>query len=313
MHAPRHFLTLLELGREDLLRVLARARDLASLRGTAAHPRPLEGKSIAIVLEKASTRTRVSFEVGVFELGGLPLTLLAKDTQIGRGEPIEDTARMLSGFVHAVVYRTFGHERLRALARHARIPVINGLCDRHHPCQLLADLQTVQESLGTDDLRGVPVAWIGDGNNVAHSWIEAAALLGLDLRLACPEGYRPDAAVIEQAERAARELRSGASVRVVREPREAARGARVVTTDVWASMGQESEQAMRAQVFAGYRVDDALMLLADPSAIFLHCLPAHRGEEVAASVIDGPASRVWKEAENRLHAQKALLELIVAR
>jgi ornithine carbamoyltransferase len=308
---PRHFLTLFDLGRDDLALVLRRARELKALRGTDRHPRPLAGKSVAIVLEKASTRTRVSFEVGVHELGGLPVTLLAKDTQLGRGEPLPDTAKMLSGFVHAVVYRTFGHEKVQTLARHATIPVINGLCDRYHPCQLLADLQAVQEELGSDDLRGVPVAWIGDGNNVAHSWINAAALAGLDLRLACPEGYEPDRGVIETAERAAREAGLGGRIRVVRDPREAVRGAKVVTTDVWASMGQEEEAQKRARAFAGYIVDGPLMSGADGGAIFLHCLPAHRGEEVSADVIDGPASRVWNEAENRLHAQKALLELLV--
>ena len=309
---PRHFLTLFDLGRDDLARVLLRAKELKRLRGTAAHPRPLAGKSVAIVLEKASTRTRVSFEVGIHELGAMPITLLAKDTQLGRGEPLDDTAKMLSGFVHAIVYRTFGHERVATLAQHARIPVINGLCDRYHPCQLLADLQTVQEDLGTEDLRGVSVAWIGDGNNMAHSWINAAALTGLDLRLACPPGYLPDPGVISHAEQVARELGTGATIRVMRAPSDAARGARVVTTDVWASMGQESEQAARAEAFAAYMVDDALMAQADARAMFLHCLPAHRGEEVSASVIDGPASRVWAEAENRLHAQKALLELLVS-
>ncbi|UJR78250.1 ornithine carbamoyltransferase [Sandaracinus amylolyticus] len=308
---PKHFLTLLDLGRDDLLRVLARAKELKALRGTPAHPRPLEGKSVAIVLEKASTRTRVSFEVGVFELGGQPVTLLAKDTQLGRGEPIEDTARMLSRFVHAIVFRTFGHQKVQTLAKHSRVPVINGLCDRFHPCQLLADLQTVQEALGTEDLRDVPVAWIGDGNNVSHSWILAAALLGLDLRLACPDGFFPEAAVLEMAARAAREVGIDPQIRVVRDPREAAEGARVVTTDVWASMGQESEAVARARVFEGYQVDAALMERAARDAIFLHCLPAHRGEEVSADVIDGPASRVWDEAENRLHAQKALLEHLV--
>lgn len=308
---PKHFLTLLDLGREDLLAVLARAKVLKALRGTPEHPRPLAGKSVAIILEKASTRTRVSFEVGIHELGGQPLTLLAKDTQIGRGEPIEDTARMLSRFVHGIVHRTFGHDRVKALAASSRVPVINGLCDRFHPCQLLADLQTVQEALGTEDLRGVPVAWIGDGNNVAHSWILAAALTGLDLRLACPDGFRPDPAVLDLAARAASEAGITPTIRVVREPRVAAEGARVVTTDVWASMGQESEAKARARVFDGYQVDAALMQVAAPDAIFLHCLPAHRGEEVSADVIDGPASRVWDEAENRLHAQKALLEKLL--
>jgi ornithine carbamoyltransferase len=308
---PRHFLTLLDLGASDLARVLVRARELKRLRGSPDPPRPLAGKSVAIILEKASTRTRVSFEVGIHELGGFPVVLLAKDTQLGRGEPLEDTARTLSAYVHAIVYRTFSHAKVRTLAEHASVPVINGLCDLHHPCQLLADLMTVQEVLGRDDLRGVPVAWIGDGNNVAHSWIEAAALTGLDLRLACPEGYEPDRGVIERAERAAREIGSGGSIRVLRSPEEAVRGARVVTTDVWASMGQEAEQTERAKAFATYRVDGHLMSLADSRAVFLHCLPAHRGEEVTAEVIDGPSSRVWVQAENRLHAQKALLELLV--
>jgi ornithine carbamoyltransferase len=305
---PRHFLTLLDLGREELLATLSRAHELKKTRGR--HARPLEGKSVAIVLEKASTRTRVSFEVGVSELGGHPITLLAKDTQIGRGEPIEDTARMLSGYVHAIVHRTFGHDRVESLARCSSVPVVNGLSDRFHPCQLLADLMTVQEELGPE-LRGVPVAWIGDGNNVAHSWMLGAALVGLDLRIASPEGYEPDRAVLALAEKAAADAKTGASIRVVRDPKEAARGARVVTTDVWASMGQEDEAAARRAAFAGtYLVDEALMALA-PGAVFLHCLPAHRGEEVSAGVIDGPASRVWAEAENRLHSQKALLERLV--
>ncbi len=305
----RHFLTLLDLGRGDLERVIARGRELERLRGTPRHPRTLAGRSVAIVLEKSSTRTRVSFEVGVHELGGHPVTLISRDIQLGRGEPIEDTARMLSGYVHAVAFRTFGHERVVALAENATIPVINALTDRFHPCQLLADLMTMEEEW-PGELRGRRVAWIGDGNNMAHSWILASALLGLDLVLACPEGYEPEPAVLELA-RAARGD-GGGSVRVVREPREAARGAHVVTTDVWASMGQESEQAVRAAAFAGYLVDDALMESADAEAIFLHCLPAHRGEEVAASVIDGGRSRVWAEAENRLHAQKALLELLLS-
>lgn len=305
--APRHFLTLLDLGAADLARVLARGKELKRLRGTAGHPRPLAGKSVAIVLEKASTRTRVSFEVGVHELGGHPITLLAKDTQIGRGEPIEDTARMLSGFVHAAVHRTFGHDRVQALARHATIPIVNGLCDRFHPCQLLADLMTVQEELGREDLRDVPVAWIGDGNNVAHSWILAAALTGLDLRLACPDGFRPDPSVVELAQRTAEACGSGGRVRVVRDPSVAAEGARVVTTDVWASMGQEDEAAARARVFAGYQVDAALMARADASAIFLHCLPAHRGDEATDGVLDGPRSRIWPQAHNRMHSARGLL------
>jgi ornithine carbamoyltransferase len=297
----RHFLTLLDLTREELARLIARARTLKARRGQ--HERPLLGKSVAIVLEKASTRTRVSFEVGIHELGALPITLVARDTQLGRGEPIADTAKMLSGYVHAAVYRTFGHERVEDLARHARIPIINGLSDTYHPCQLLADLQTVDEAFGKLD--GIRVAWIGDGNNMAHSWINAAARTGIELTLACPDAYSPSAAIVEKA----RSL--GAKVSVVRDPADAARGAHVVTTDVWASMGQEEEARDRQRAFEGYVVDANLMRLAEREAIFLHCLPAHRGEEVMADVIDGPWSRVWDEAENRLHAQKALLELLL--
>ncbi|GAB4216707.1 MAG: ornithine carbamoyltransferase [Sandaracinaceae bacterium] len=304
---PRHFRTLLDLSKDELASILARAHALKALRGSAEHPRPLAGKSVAIVLEKASTRTRVSFEVGVHELGGLPVTLIARDTQLGRGEPIEDTARMLSGYTHAIVYRTFGQERVESLAKHARVPVINGLSDRFHPCQLLADLQTVGEAFGrkAGDFSGIRAAWVGDGNNMAHSWINAAALTGLELRLACPDAYRPDPAIVENA------VRLGAKVTVVKDPAEAAEGAHVVTTDVWASMGHEEEARDRQRAFEGYLVDVPLMQRAAKDAIFLHCLPAHRGEEVAAEVIDGPWSRVWDEAENRLHTQKALLEWLV--
>jgi ornithine carbamoyltransferase len=303
MTSPRHLRTLEDLSREEVLALVHRAEELRALRGRPEHPRPLAGKTVAIVLEKASTRTRLSFEAGVVDLGGFPTTLIARDTQIGRGEPIDDTARMLSGYVHAVVFRTFGHDRVEAMCAASSIPVINGLSDRFHPCQLLADLQTVQVELGR--LEGVRVAWIGDGNNMAHSWILAAARTGLELRLACPEGYDPEPEVM------ARGRALGANVTLVRDPVEATKGADVVTTDVWASMGQEQEQAAREAAFAGYCVDAKLMEHAAPNAIFLHCLPAHRGEEVAAEVIDGPWSRVWREAENRLHAQKALLELLV--
>ncbi len=298
----RHFLTLLDLEAEELVALLDRADAWRAERATA-RARPLAGKSVVVLLEKASTRTRLSFEIGIAELGGQPLTLIAKDTQLGRGEPLPDTARMLSGYAHAVVYRTFGHDRVETLAAHASIPVINGLSERYHPCQLLADLQTVRAEHGR--LEGVRVAWIGDGNNMAHSWINAAARTGLSLRLASPARYAPAPEVVGLA----RSL--GADVEVLEDPREAVEGARVVTTDVWASMGQEDENAERARAFRDYRVDAALMARADRTAIFLHCLPAHRGEEVTAEVIDGPASRVWVEAENRLHAQKALLEALL--
>jgi len=300
----RHFLTISDLSRDELTGVLDRADELKALRGTPAHPKPLEGKSIAIVFEKASTRTRLSFEVGIHELGAHPVTLISKDTQLGRGEPIEDTARMLSRYVHAAVYRTFGHDRLEALARHATIPVVNGLSDEYHPVQLLADMMTIRESFG-DSLDGLRVAWVGDGNNMAHSWIASAAVAGFELVLACPQGYQPDAQVVADARA------QGAKIELVEKRDDALDGASVVTTDVWASMGQEGEADQRQKAFAGFIVDDEAMKRAAADAIFLHCLPAHRGEEVSASVIDGPQSRVWDEAENRLHTQKALLEWLI--
>ncbi len=300
----RHFLTISDLSEEELIRLLDRASTLKSLRGAPEHPRPLEGKSVAVVFEKASTRTRLSFEVGIHELGACPVTLISTDTQLGRGEPIEDTARMLSGYVHGVVYRTFGHDRLEKLAQSSTIPVVNGLSDRFHPCQLLADLMTVRQSFGPS-LKDVQVAWIGDGNNMAHSWIASAAVAGFELVLACPAGYQPDAEILADARE------RGANIRLVERPEEAVEGVTVVTTDVWASMGQEGEADERRDAFSGFLVDDTIMKRAHPDAIFLHCLPAHRGEEVSASVIDGVQSRVWDQAENRLHTQKALLEWLI--
>ena len=300
----RHFLTISDLSRDELISVLDRADELKALRGTPAHPRPLEGKSVAIVFEKASTRTRLSFEVGIHELGAHPVTLISKDTQLGRGEPIEDTARMLSRYVHAAVYRTFGHDRLEALARHATIPVVNGLSDEYHPVQLLADMMTIRQNFDPS-LDGLRVAWIGDGNNMAHSWIASAAVAGFELVLACPQGYQPDTQVVADARA------QGAKIELVEKRDEALDGVSVVTTDVWASMGQEGETDERQKAFAGFIVDDEAMKRAAADAIFLHCLPAHRGEEVSASVIDGPQSRVWDEAENRLHTQKALLEWLI--
>jgi ornithine carbamoyltransferase len=302
MAEPRHFLTMLEYSAAELRALLARGRELKQSRGRPDHPRPLAGKSVALIMEKASTRTRISFEVGVHELGGQPLSLWGKDTQLGRDEPPDDTARVLSRYVHGVVLRTFGHERIESLAKASSVPVINALTDLYHPCQILADIMTVQEHRAAG-LDGLVVAWIGDGNNVAHSWILAAARLGFELRLACPPGYEPLPAVLELG-------RSAGPGRVVlgTDVAQAARGAHVVTTDVWASMGQEEETERRSRAFLGYTVDARIMGLAAKDALFLHCLPAHRGEEVTADVIDGPQSVVWDEAENRLHAQKALLE-----
>jgi len=257
---------------------------------------------LAMIIAKSSTRTRVSFEVGAYQLGGEALFLSSKDIQIGRGEPIPDTARVLSRYVDGIMIRTFDHDEVVDLARHATIPVINGLTDLTHPCQVLADVFTIKQHLG--GWEGKRVAWIGDGNNMANAWLEAAQILGFELSLACPEGFEPNRAKFEAAQR-------HADITVTEVPEEAVEGAHVVNTDVWASMGQEGEAEARRNAFKGYTVDADLMKLAAPKAIFLHCLPAHRGEEVTADVIDGPQSRVWDEAENRLHVQKALLATLM--
>ncbi len=264
--------------------------------------KPLAGKVLAMIFAKSSTRTHVSFEVGTYQLGGHALFLSARDIQLGRGEPIKDTARVLSRYVDAIMIRTYAHGDVEELARYASVPVINGLTDLHHPCQVLADLFTVREALGGWD--GKVIAWVGDGNNMANSWLHAARVLGFELRLACPEGYEPNHEIFEHAQR-------NAKISITEEPDDAVRGAHVVNTDVWASMGQEEEVEARQLAFKGYTVDADLMRLAAPGAIFLHCLPAHRGEEVADEVIEGRQSRVFDEAENRLHVQKALLATLM--
>jgi ornithine carbamoyltransferase len=291
----RDFLAIPDYSRDELLKLFALAD---RMRAGAYNDKPLAGKSLAMIFMKSSTRTRVSFETGTWQLGGHALFLSPNDIQIGRGEPIADTARVLSRYVDGIMIRTFAHSQVEELAKFATVPVINGLTDLLHPCQVLADILTVQQNFGT--IEGKRVAWIGDGNNMANSWINGAYRLGFDLTLACPEGYDPDASILKRA-------RTAANVTVVRDPGEAADGADVVNTDVWASMGQEDEQAVREKAFAGFIVDQKLMSRAKSSAIFLHCLPAHRGEEVAPEVIDGPQSRVWDEAENRLHIQKAIM------
>ncbi|WP_423927524.1 ornithine carbamoyltransferase [Candidatus Palauibacter sp.] len=296
-----HFLSIADWSPERLREALDLADRLKA--DPNACGRPLDGKTLAMIFTKSSTRTRVSFQVGTHQLGGQALFLSSRDIQIGRGEPIADTARVLSRYVHGIMIRTFAQVDVEGLARHGSIPVINGLTDLLHPCQIMADLQTVRAEFGSG-LSRLVVAWIGDGNNVANSWLNAAAKLGFRVRLACPEGYDPDPAVFAAAEAAG-------AVELFRAPAEATEGAHVVTTDVWASMGQEEEAAERARAFEGYCVDAGIMARAADGAIFLHCLPAHRGEEVAAQVIDGPASRVWDEAENRLHAQKAILTLLM--
>ncbi len=301
----KHFLTLRDLSAKELEHVLTSAAQLKATRGQPGAAKPLLGKSIALVFEKASTRTRMSFEVGVHELGAHPVVLMGRDTQIDRGEPLEDTARMFSRFVHAVVFRTHGHDRVEKLAAASSVPVVNSLSDLHHPCQLLADLLTIREAFGRNDQ--LKVAWVGDGNNMAHSWIEAATLMNFELCLACPKGYTPNAHIMAWA------TEHKARVTVTDDPHAAVKEAHVVTTDVWTSMGQENEAQARLKAFAGYEVDERMMADANKDAIFLHCLPAHRGEEVSAKVLEGAQSRVWDEAENRLHSQKALLIHLLAR
>jgi ornithine carbamoyltransferase len=300
-NAPvRHFLAIPDFSAGELADVL----DLAArMKSGEYRERPLAGKTLAMIFTKSSTRTRVSFEVGTYQLGGHALFLSSRDIQLGRGEPIVDTARVLSRYVDGIMIRTFDHQDVEDLARYGSVPVINGLTDLLHPCQIMADLLTIRESLGAD-LRGVKVAWVGDGNNMANSWLNAAYRLGFELRLACPEGYHPDAAILERARGATKVVFTG-------DPREAVEGADVVNTDVWASMGQEEEAAERARAFTGYCVDEALMARASERSIFLHCLPAHRGEEVSDAVIEGPRSRVFDEAENRLHVQKAIMATLM--
>jgi ornithine carbamoyltransferase len=297
--SKRDFLALHDLARQELLDLLSLARAMKSGRYVE---RPLQGKALGLIFAKSSTRTRVSFEVGVHQLGGQPLFLSTDDIQLGRGEPIKDTARVLSRMLDAVMIRTYAHAEVEELAKWAEIPVINGLTDLLHPCQLLADLLTVHEAFGSTD--GRIVAWIGDGNNMANSWLEAAALLGFELRIACPEGYEPDHAIFERA-------RSATTVIITEDPDEAADGAHVINTDVWTSMGQEAEDEARRTAFQGYTVDDALLARAAADAIVLHCLPAHRGEEITDDVLEGPRSRVFDQAENRLHAQKALMATLI--
>jgi ornithine carbamoyltransferase len=299
----RDFLRITDLDRDGLLELVERAAEWKLLGRSG--PRPLDGMTIGLVFEKASTRTRVSFEVAAGQLGGGAIFLSPRDTQLGRGEPIQDTARVLARYLDALVVRTFEHEKLTAIAHHARIPVVNALTDASHPCQVLADLLTTSERFGAEALQkpGLRVAWVGDGNNMANSWLEACALLGFELLLACPSGYDPDAALL---------ARCAGRARVVRSPVEAVTGAHVINTDVWASMGQEAEQARRERDFAGFIVDEALVARARPDAIVLHCLPAHRGEEISEAVLEGPRSAVFDQAENRLHVQKALLESLLA-
>ena len=298
--ATRHFLSLLDLSSDELLAILKRAISLKAMQHSGQIHQPLKNKVMAMIFEKSSTRTRVSFEAGMVQLGGHAMFLSPRDTQLGRGEPIEDTARVLSSMVDIIMVRTFEHEKIETLAKYSSVPVINGLTDWVHPCQLLADMQTWMEHRG--DIAGRTVTYVGDGNNMCHSYINAARQLDFNLRIACPEGYDPDAELVKLA---------GDCVSIIRDPKQACEATDLIVTDVWASMGQEEEQKQREQAFADFQVTEELMNMANDDALFMHCLPAHRGEEVSSEVIDGPRSVVWDEAENRLHAQKALVEFLL--
>jgi ornithine carbamoyltransferase len=298
--SARHFLKLSDLSAAELQSLIDRAVEMKVARQSGRGERSCNGRVLAMVFEKASTRTRVSFETAMAHLGGHAVFLSPADSQLGRGEPPADTARVLSQMVDCIMVRTHGHARLIEFAAAASVPVINGLSDAFHPCQLLADLQTIVEQRGA--VRGIKVAWVGDGNNMCNTWIEAASLMDFRLAVACPERHDPQADLLAAA---------GSRVTLTRDPREAVDGADVVVTDVWASMGQEEEATARREAFRAFQVNAGLMSLAARQALFLHCLPAHRGEEVTAEIIDGPHSVVWEEAGNRLHAQKALLEFLL--
>ena len=296
----RHFLALNQYTKEELDGLFTLTRELKDKQKEGIEHHLLKGKSVALIFEKSSTRTRVSFEVGVFQLGAHPLFISSATSQMGRGEPIKDTARVMARYCDGVMIRTYGQEIVEEFAHYSSVPVINGLTDLFHPCQIMADLFTVIEHKGRYE--GLKFAWVGDGNNMANTWIEAAAILGFDLTLACPKGYEPDKNVMEWAL-----SRATSVISVTHDPAEALKDADVVNTDVWASMGQEKEQKEREKAFQGYCLDDVLLALAKPDCMVLHCLPAHRGEEITDSVIEGPRSAVWDEAENRLHVQKAIM------
>lgn len=298
--AVQHFLTLLDLSADELRQLIQRAIDLKALQRAGKIYEPLKNKVLGMLFEKSSTRTRVSFEVAMIQFGGNAIFLSPQNTQLGRGEPVEDTARVLSRMVDCLMVRTFSQSMLEHFAAHSQVPVINALTDRHHPCQLLADIQTYFEHRG--DIRGRTVAWVGDGNNMCHSYISAACQFDFQLRIATPADYAPNSAISEAA---------GERIQTMINPREAVTGADLIVTDVWTSMGQEEEREQRLEDFSGYQVNSHLMSLAKQDALFMHCLPAHRGEEVTAEVIEGHQSVVWDEAENRLHVQKALLERLM--
>lgn len=301
MKQPNHFLTLKDFTPTQLHQLLLRGVELKKMQHAGERYEPLKNKTLAMIFEKSSTRTRISFEVGMTQLGGHAIFLSSQDTQIGRGEPIEDTAKVISSMADGIMIRTFCHESVKTLAAHSRVPVINALTDDFHPCQLLADMQTYYEHRGS--IEGKTVLWVGDGNNMCHSYINAAQQYGFNLRISTPEDYEPNPRFVAGHE---------SHVELIQDPMEAAAGVDLIVTDVWASMGQEEEQKKRERAFKDYQVTRELMAQADKDALFMHCLPAHRGEEVSAEIMDDPNSVVWDEAENRLHAQKALLESLLA-
>ncbi len=298
--STRHFLTLLDCTPEELSQIIARAIEMKKLHKEERGPSPFTGKTLAMIFEKSSTRTRVSFEAGMTQLGGSALFLSPNDTQLGRGEPIEDSARVISSMVDIVMIRTFEHSKIEKFAEYSSVPVINALTDDYHPCQLLADVQTFVEHRGS--IAGKTVAWVGDGNNMCHSYINAARQFGFQLRIATPKGYEPNAELVET---------NKDRLHLTTNPEEAVTGVDLVVTDTWASMGQEEEKKQREKDFTGYQVNDAMMKKANEGALFMHCLPAYRGMEISDDMLDHPSSVVWDEAENRLHAQKALMEFLL--
>jgi len=298
-----HLLKISDLTKDEILGIIRRAILLKKRRLRGIPHAPLKGKTLALIFEKPSTRTRVSFEAAMTELGGNVIFISSADSQIGRGEPVKDTSRVMSGYVDGVVIRTFGHGLIEEFAKYSKVPVINGLTDTHHPCQALADIMTIVEKKGSCE--GIKAAWIGDGNNMANSWIEAANILGFRLAVACPDGYCPDKSIMDS-------VKGASNIEVCKSVEEAASNADVLNTDVWASMGQEGERENRVKAFKGYQINARILSLAKKDAIVLHCLPAHRGEEITDDVIEGANSSVWQQAENRLHAQKAVLEMFLA-
>lgn len=297
----KHFLTLNDFTPAELQQLMLRATELKKMQHAGEIYEPLKNKTLAMIFEKSSTRTRISFEVGMAQLGGHALFLSSNDTQLGRGEPIEDSAKVISSMSDGIMIRTFGHDIVETFAKHSSVPIINALTDDYHPCQLLADMQTYQENRGS--IKGKTVVWVGDGNNMCHSYINASKQYGFNLHIAVPEGYDPKMELFDNTD----------NVEIIRNPMDAAENADLIVTDVWASMGQEEEQKKREKDFKDYQVNSKLMQQADKDALFMHCLPAHRGEEISAELMDSKDTVVWQEAENRLHAQKALLEFLLAK